>query len=304
MNGIQGRILGLSLLLTVFTTGLVGCTSTQHTRDPDHPAFGVDRIPPVYHSMPRELQKVVLPEYTIEPPDVLAIEGIHIVPKPPYKLRTLDVVSIEVPEALPGSPIGGLYPVEPGGGVNLGVPYGTVRISGLTVEEAQEKIREHLKAELEEPEVSVALTQLASAQQIIGQFLVAPDGTITLGSYGNVSVVGKTVGDAKRAVETHLSQFLDEPEVSLNVFAYNSKSYYVIVQGAGLGDGVFKQPVTGNETVLDAISNIQGLEQVSSKKIWIARPTNDTTRTQILPVDWYAITERAHTSDKLSDTSW
>jgi polysaccharide export outer membrane protein len=50
--------------------------------------------------------------------------------------------------------------------------------------------------------------------------------------------------------------------------------------------------VTGNETVLDAIAQIQGLEQVSSKKIWIARPTRDTQRVQILPVDWFAVTEQ------------
>ena len=45
--------------------------------------------------------------------------------------------------------------------------------------------------------------------------------------------------------------------------------------------------------MLDAIADIQGLEQVSSKKIWIARPTSDKCRVQIMPVDWYAITELA-----------
>ena len=50
-------------------------------------------------------------------------------------------------------------------------------------------------------------------------------------------------------------------------------------------------PSTGNETVLDAIANIQGLAAQSSKKIWISRP-NSSHRPTILPVDWYAITER------------
>jgi polysaccharide export outer membrane protein len=234
----------------------------------------------------------VLPEYVIEPPDILAIEGIHIVPKSPYILRTLDVLTIQVAGTLPEAPIGGPYAIEPGGVVNLGVPYGTVKVAGMTVRQAEEAIRQHLARYLQEPDVSLALAQLAASQNIVGEFLVGPDGTITLGSYGQVSVVGKTLFQVKQSIEAHLSQYLENPEVSVNVFAYNSKVYYIVLQGAGLGDGVYRFPVTGNETVLDAIAQIQGLEQVSSKKIWIARPTRDTQRVQILPVDWFAVTEQ------------
>jgi polysaccharide export outer membrane protein len=262
------------------------------TRGPVHPAHGTDQIPPVYQTMPRELAKVVLPEYIIEPPDILSIEGVHIVPKSPYKLRTLDVLTVDVLGTLPEAPIGGAYAIEPGGVINFGVPYGTVRITGLSVRDAEAAIQEHLEKFLQEPEVSVALAQLAASQNIVGQFLVGPDGTITLGSYGHVSVVGMTLAQAKAAIEAHLSSYLDQPEISLSMYAYNSKVYYIVLQGAGLGDGVYRYPITGNETVLDAIAQIQGLEQVSSKKIWIARPTRDEQRVQVLPVDWYAITEQ------------
>ena len=69
----------------------------------------------------------------------------------------------------------------------------------------------------------------------------------------------------------------------------------MVTQGAGLGDGVYRFSVTGNETVLDAISQIQGLEQVSSKRIWIARPTREPGKIQVMPVDWEAITAQAST---------
>ena len=98
--------------------------------------------------------------------------------------------------------------------------------------------------------------------------------------------------EAKNAIEDYLGRYLDRPEISMNLFAYNSKVYYVVIQGAGLGDGVFRFPITGNETVLDAISQTQGLEQVSSKKIWIARPSRDSGNVKVLPVDWFAVTER------------
>jgi polysaccharide export outer membrane protein len=131
---------------------------------------------------------------------------------------------------------------------------------------------------------------MSGKQQIAGQHMVGQDGTVTLGSYGSVPLVGMTLAEAKRSIEAHLAQFLEAPEVAVDVFAYNSKVYYVITEGAGFGDGVTRFPVTGNETVLDAIANISGLTEVSSKKIWIARPSQHGQGVQILPVDWQAVT--------------
>ena len=74
--------------------------------------------------------------------------------------------------------------------------------------------------------------------------------------------------------------------MAVDVFSYNSKVYYVITEGAGYGDNIVRLPVTGNETVLDAISNINGLSRLSSKDIWIARPApSGVGCEQILPVD-------------------
>lgn len=240
--------------------------------------------------MPREMWKTTLPEYVIEPPDILRIDAIHVVPRPPYHLRTLDSIHIQAWGTLPDAPIAGVFLVQPGGLVDLGLRYGAVKVAGKTVTEAEAAIRDHLRQYLRGPVVSVSLAAIAAKEQISGEHLVGPDGTVTLGSYGSVSVVGQSVADAKQAIEMHLSQFLEEPEVSVDVYAYNSKVYYIIMQGAGLGDGVYRLPITGNETVLDAISHINGLEEVSSKKIWIARPTHEPGRTQMLPVCWEAIT--------------
>jgi polysaccharide export outer membrane protein len=246
--------------------------------------------------MPRELEKVVLPPYTIEPPDILDIQALQVVPRAPYRLKSLDVLSIQVSGTLPESPIGGVYPIEPGGTVNLGPPYGLVKVAGLSIPEAQAAIEKHLLEHVKEPVATVALVELGASQQISGQFIVGPDGTITLGSYGSVMVVGQTLDQARANIENHLSRELESPRISINVYSYNSKFYYVIMQGAGLGDGVYPFPVTGNETVLDAIARINGLDQVSSKRIWIARPSRGFGQPQILPVDWFAVTEQADSS--------
>ena len=81
-------------------------------------------------------------------------------------------------------------------------------------------------------------------------------------------------------------------QVAVDVLAYNSKVYFVIFDGGGFGQQVFRLPATGNETVLDAVSLVQGLAPISSKRrIWLARPAPANSGcSQILPVDWNAIT--------------
>ncbi|HOA52459.1 MAG TPA: hypothetical protein PKI05_09385, partial [Thermogutta sp.] len=65
----------------------------------------------------------------------------------------------------------------------------------------------------------------------------------------------------------------------------------------GEDDSVIRLPCTGNETVLDAIAQVGGISQVSSKRIWIARPSPAGTGCeQILPVDWNAITRGGNTA--------
>jgi polysaccharide export outer membrane protein len=139
------------------------------------------------------------------------------------------------------------------------------------------------------------------SQPIEGQHLVKPDGKINLGIYGEVYVAGMTIASAKVAVAALLKDRLKsdkelsffEKELQVDVIAFNSKFYYIITDGGGYGEAVYRIPITGNETVLDALSQINGLPVVASKKrIWVARATpNECTHPQILPVDWCGITK-------------
>ena len=244
---------GLSALVAgLFCLAGVGCRTVSGPLT--HAVL--DGPPPdsvmVSERAPCELCKVVLPAYRIEPPDILSIEAITVVPRSPYKLQVLDVVFLQVQGTPEYAPIQGDYPIQLGGFVELGLEYGSVQVAGMTVAEAQQAIENHLRQILAEPRVSVSLAEIASKQQIVGEHLVNPDGTVTLHPYGNVVVVGLTVEEAKAAIESHLSESLQDPVVSVSVFAYDSKVYYVITQGAGRGDRVFRFPITGNETVLDA----------------------------------------------------
>ena len=253
--------------------------------------------PPSSEPVGHETNMVSLPTYIIEPPDILEVNAIKVVPKPPYRIETLDALGVNVTGTLRDQPITGTYAVEPGGTLNLGPSYGRVKVSGLTLEEAAEAIYRQLARVLQQPEVSVTLAASAGMQQIAGEHRVGPDGTINLGTYGTVYVTGMTIEEAKKTIEQHLSKYLDAPEVSVDVFNYASKVYYIIGQGAGLGDSCVRVQITGKETVLDAISQINGLSRVASKHIWIARPAPDRVSCdQILPVNWDEITRGASTA--------
>jgi polysaccharide export outer membrane protein len=254
--------------------------------------------PPVPESIApgRELSKVSLPAYRIEPPDVINIEMLRLVPLPPYRAEVFDVLYIRA-NAPQDAPIDQNYLVEAEGKINLGPQYGSVRVAGMTIEEIRSELDKWLHQYLNDPNPSVSLSRIAGAQPVTGQYLVGPDGTINLRQYGVVPLAGKTVTEARIAIEKHLSQFLDSPQVAVEVVAYNSKVYYVITQGAGLGDSVRRLPVTGGETVLDAIGQVGGLSQLSSKKMWIARPApHQFGCQQILPIDWDGIAQGAQTA--------
>ncbi len=253
--------------------------------------------PPTNSSVPRELDMVALPPYVIEPPDILVVNAIKIVPKPPHKIEPFDGLLIQVLNTLPDQQIRDIYAVDPEGTVNLGPSYGRVKVTGMTTEEAQAAIEKFLLQMYEAPQVSVSLAFSSGAQQIVGEHLVGPDCRVNLGTYGSVYVAGKTIDEARTAIEAQLSNFLEDPQVSVDIYAYNSKKYYIITQGGGLGDNVTTAPITGNETVLDAIALVGGISQISSTKIWIARPApNGVGCEQILPVSWNEISSGASTA--------
>jgi polysaccharide biosynthesis/export protein len=259
------------------------------------PPASVFNGPPI-QGAPSELCLTTHATYVVEPPDVLLINAVKLVPKPPYLIEPFDILQIIVNGTLLGQDIAGQFAVDPSGLVDLGPAYGKVQVAGQSSEEATTTIEHFLKRVLRAPEVSVVIASTSGQQQVAGEHLIGLDGTINLGSYGSVYVAGMTIAEVKDAVEVHLSKFLQEPSVSVDVFTYQSKNYYIITQGAGNGDGITRVPITGKETVLDAIAMVNGPGRWTSKRMWIARPApNGQGCDQILPVNYHEITAGAAT---------
>jgi len=181
---------------------------------------------------------------------------------PPYVIGPPDVLLIQSRHALVTHPIQGQHLVRPDGTVGLSV-YGSPIVAGLTLEQAREVLAATINPKLKLPKDIDEKT-----------------GNIT--SYYEPAEQLKTIRDG----------------LVVDILAYNSKVYYIITDGGGYGEQVVRVPVTGSETVLDAISQVNGLSPVSSKyHVWIARRTpGHGTPESVLKVDWIGITQRGATS--------
>lgn len=250
----SGLTLATGMLLCAF-----GCMHGSGGGSPlghgGHDGGPVIAVPPP-GTVPVELDKITLPPYVIEAPDQLLIEVFQRAKVPDIDDKT-----------------------------------GEVRKDPIT---KQPLTREE--------------TQRMPVQAITGQFQVRLDGSVGLGFWGSVPVSGLTLEQAAEAIRAQvlksdaLKQFGTKPDsifVIVDVIAYNSKRYYVITDGGGhsAGEQVVSFPITGSETVMDAIANVGGLSDVSSKRnIWVARRTPHPGQPwQILPVDWVGMSQHGIT---------
>jgi polysaccharide export outer membrane protein len=259
MSGARQKY-GLCLATGLALTAL-GCVHGPHEPLDDdrhqhplkHEAGPAFPVPPE-GAVPRELDKITLPPYVIEAPDQLLIE--------------VGFLTKVVDRNAKGEPL----------------------------------------LDKDGKEVKKDAIDRLPVQPISGQFLVRPDGSVGLGFWGSVPVSGLTLEQAIDAIKAHLvrepalSKYDIKPEalfVIVDVVAYNSKRYYVIFDGGGPSSGEQMQsfPITGSETVMDAIANVGGLPDVSSKRnIWIARRTPYPGQPwQILPVDWIGTSQHGIT---------
>jgi polysaccharide export outer membrane protein len=188
-------------------------------------------------NIPREFQKVTMPDYVVEAPDLLIVE---------------------VLEALPGRPISGERLVRPDGKISLGF-YGDVYVAGLTLPEVKEKIVLHLRKYLTDDALGLV------ARDDLQQPIIDP--------------VTK---------QPKINDPRDSITVFVDITAYNSKNYYM--EGDFLITG--RLPITGNETVLDAIHFAGGLMPTAApQNMRLVRPAPPgACCEQVLPINLAAIT--------------
>ena len=130
--------------------------------------------------------------------------------------------------------------------------------------------------------------------------VVQADGLIDLGFGGRIYVAGLQLDQAESVIAQRLSEYakkqkmtLDEPiEVNIKLDESKSKFYYVL--GKGVQQARF--PVSGRETVLDAVMQAQVKSNAMLEKAYVVRPHPQGLPDQIMAVDWVAIRDRGDTT--------
>ncbi len=124
-------------------------------------------------------------------------------------------------------------------------------------------------------------------QPVQGERLVRPDGTISLGYYGQIHVAGLTLPEIERKIRGQLEKTVQHPRVYVDVVSFNSKVFYVLGQVQNQG----RLPITGKEHVLDAIVQAGGLTNYADvNRIYLARPAPGGGCHQIFKIDYQSIT--------------
>jgi protein involved in polysaccharide export with SLBB domain len=102
--------------------------------------------------------------------------------------------------------------------------------------------------------------------------LVGPDGRINLNEWGTLYVAGMTIERTQAAIEMAVAKTLKSPHVFVDIQSYNSKRYYVITQPPNAPSTVTEFPITGNDTVLDAIAQLGRIPSGGLTQISVTRP--------------------------------
>jgi polysaccharide export outer membrane protein len=128
------------------------------------------------------------------------------------------------------------------------------------------------------------------AQAINGEYFVRPDGTVSLGTYGSISVDGKTTAEVQASVEELLQPYTKKkrikPTITVDVAEWNSKSVYLIVDHDNAAQTVIRYPAK-DLAVADVILTSDGVSALATTgKVWLTSPNG-----VIRSIDWKGITQ-------------
>jgi protein involved in polysaccharide export with SLBB domain len=134
---------------------------------------------------------------------------------------------------------------------------------------------------------------LSSTIRLPGDQPVLPDGTIKLGRYGPLQVMGRTVEQIEIDINDRIRPKTEDDRIVVRLVSRESKVYYVL--GEVNAPGSFQ--LKGRETVLDALVAAGGLNSNASRRnIILSRPTPPDSCRIVLPVNYYAIVQLGDTT--------
>ncbi|MDZ8259348.1 polysaccharide biosynthesis/export family protein [Nostoc sp. ChiQUE01b] len=170
-----------------------------------------------------------LSRYLLGPGDAIGVVLQR--PPGPYRLGIGDGISVSV-QRFPDLSFQAL--INPEG--NIAVPLlGTVSLQGLTLEEAQEKIRLGLNRYVVDPIIVLALA--GQRPDLSFQAVISPEGNIIVPQVGTVSLKGLTLEEAQEKIRLGLSRFFPDPIVVVSLAG--TRPVQVTISGEIFRPGIY-----------------------------------------------------------------
>ncbi|WP_445637357.1 polysaccharide biosynthesis/export family protein [Nostoc sp. DSM 114161] len=219
----------VSLQVGVFLTApiqLVVAQPLPYKGQPPSPVPGTeDVVPP---STNDEISPQ-LSRYLLGPGDSIGVVLQR--PPGPYRLGIGDGISVSV-QRFPELSFQAV--INPEG--NIVVPLlGTVSLQGLTLEEAQEKIRLGLNRYVVDPVIVLALA--SQRQDFVFQAIISPEGNVVVPQVGTVSLQGLTLEEAQEKIRLGLSRIFPDPIVVVSLTG--TRPVQVTISGEIFRPGIY-----------------------------------------------------------------
>jgi polysaccharide export outer membrane protein len=116
--------------------------------------------------------------------------------------------------------------------------------------------------------LDVLFIKVWNQANLSGPFDVGPDGMISLSLIGQVRADGLTARQLEESLTLRLKEFLNNPEVNVQVAQVHSKRYFVYGEVGRTGEF----PLVQETTIMDALSNVGGFRDFANpKKIYVLR---------------------------------
>lgn len=101
-----------------------------------------------------------------------------------------------------------------------------------------------------------------STQQGVNQYIVRPDGKLSMPLIGEIDVNNKSVAQVTHEISERLSEYLVNPQVTINVVELGTTRVYVL--GEIQKQGAYE--LTKSHNLLDAVAAAGGFSEKTSKK--------------------------------------
>ena len=175
---------------------------------------------------------------------------------PPPQSQTLDNPQDALPPAKPATPAAAeTLPAD----LAAPKPSGGVKIPGAAPVDTKTYV---IGAE------DVIFVKVWRDNDVSGQFLVRPDGRISVPLIGDVTATDRTPEQLEKDISERLAKFIKDPQVNVGILSVGSKKYFIL--GEVNKPGAFPLVVPTN--VLEALVNAGGFRDFANEsKILILR---------------------------------